>query len=81
MSRPNNPGDLFPSSDPSGDFAKDEGMVGYAVESGRNPDRTIKDIAERATRVAMIVSGRTDVNVRKSVEVIVEELKSELPDL
>lgn len=76
MSKPNNPGELFPSVDPSGDFGRDEGMVAYFRVAGDHPDWTVEQIASQAVRLQMIINGRFDVHDTLATEAVVEALGS-----
>ena len=67
--------------DSSGDFGRDEGVAAYEVVAGINPDRTIEASAEIAAGVAMIATGRFDVDPRKVAQSIVNGVTSGLPEL
>lgn len=76
MSEPNKRADIFPSSDPSGDFGRDEGITGYALLALDNPDGSVGALAERAVRLQMVATGRFDVGPTRAAEAVVEFLQS-----
>ena len=78
MSRPNNPSDLFPSQDPSGDFGRDEGMKAYKIIATEHPDWPVQSIAEMAVRIQMVIEDRFDVLDRDAAQAIIKELNSEV---
>lgn len=78
MSEPNKHTDIFPRSDPSGDFGRDEGVTGYALLALDKPDGSVAELAERAVRIQMIALGRFDVDPRRATEAVVEVLESGL---
>ena len=80
MSRPANSFDVLDSPDSNGDFGRDEGMAAYEVVAGTNPDRTIEASAKLAAGVAVIVTGRLDVNLRAAEQTIISEVTSVFPE-
>jgi len=79
MSKLVNPFDVLDSPDSSGDFGRDEGLSAYEVVAKNHPDGTIQDSAERAARIAMIVTRRFDVNPQSAEQAIVTEMTAIFP--
>ncbi len=77
MSRPRNPGDLFDTPERAvEEFARDEGLKSYEtlMSLGHDRDRTVQDIALYAARMAVITTGRTDIDPSQVAPLIVQEL-------
>lgn len=64
-----------------GDFAEDEGLEGYHIlinEGYIDQERTIREIAERAIRLQMMLKGRWDIDPKKATETLVRILTPEV---
>lgn len=80
MDKSGNPENLSGSTDPSGDFGRNEGLFGYKLISERayNPDAPVAQLADHAARIAMVASGRYDLDLKRVSEAIVEQLNAEV---
>lgn len=82
MSKPFDHKDVFDSQERAdARFGAEEGVEAYerlaanGLSSLVKPDRTVGENAERVTRIAMIVSGRFDVNVARASVALTDELE------
>lgn len=81
MSKPYNPEDVFDSpSRADGDFAREEALRGYRnlAETGQNADLPVPILATAAVRLAMIVTGRFDVDARVAAEALIGNLDAQV---
>ena len=73
MSRPRHPADWLPG-DPSGDFGRDEGLVGYAILANMHPDATVVELAKQAVQIGMVVHRRFDINSEQATQAVVKAI-------
>jgi hypothetical protein len=73
--------ELLDGPDAGHRFAREEGRLGYDLIALDYPDSTIGTIATRAAHLAMIASGRFDVDPRVVAQSITDNVTSDFPCL
>jgi hypothetical protein len=81
MSESTNFFDVLDGPDKGRRFARKEGLLGYDILALEHPDSTISDIAGRAAQLAMIASGRFDVDPRIVAQEITDTVTADFPVL
>jgi hypothetical protein len=73
--------DVLDGPDAGHRFARKEGLLGYDILALEHPDSTIGDIAGRAAHIAIIASGRFDVDPRIVAQDITDTVTANFPVL
>jgi hypothetical protein len=79
MSREDNAFDISRSLDPSGDFGRDEGYIGYQLLARTFPDWPVGEMAKNAVGLTMLECKRLDVDLETATAALISKLFRGVP--